>query len=818
MELARVARVAVAAATYSIDKPYDYLVPPSLTDRVKPGVRVTVPFGRGNRASEGVILALGEESRRPELKSITEVLDDDSILGPGQIKLALWMRERYFCTLYDAVKALLPAGLWYRVREICTLAVDRETALGAGANSKESRVLEAIAAHGGSVELETLQLACGAGAAAVARELQRRGIVTIDTSAARKIADKKARRVSLAVPAEEAMAAVETKRRSAPMRYEVIKLLAAIGSAMSSDVCYFTGASPQTLRGLEKRGLVAFSEEEVLRLPQPEDAAPGTPILLSEEQQSAYDSILERARAGEASCSLLYGVTGSGKTLVYIRLLQEMVRWGKRGMILVPEIALTPQMMAKFSSYFGCKVAMLHSGLRMSERYDQWKRVRRGEVDVVLGTRSAVFAPLENLGMIILDEEHESSYQSETPPRYHARDVAKFLCAQNGGTLVLGSATPSVETTWQAQKGVYQKLILRSRYNCQPLPRVVVADMRDEVRAGNAGMVSAPLRKELEENLQRGEQSILFLNRRGNSRMLLCGECGEAPQCPRCSVPLTYHSVNKRLMCHYCGHSERASQTCPECGGLMKQVGAGTQKVEEELRELFPEAAVLRMDADTVSGNHKDLLDRFEKEKIPILLGTQMVAKGLDFENVTLVGVLAADLGLYVDNYHAAERTFSLLTQVVGRAGRGSKDGRAVIQTFTPDNEIITSAANQDYNSFYAAEIRIRRARQYPPFADIFTLTVSGGEEGAVLRAAAELREAMRAGLRYPTAANMSVEVLGPAPAPVVKVNNRYRYRVFWIGRNDHTARELLGYYIRAFHQKKENRGMNLFVDCNGED
>jgi primosomal protein N' (replication factor Y) len=300
--------------------------------------------------------------------------------------------------------------------------------------------------------------------------------------------------------------------------------------------------------------------------------------------------------------------------------------------------------------------------------------------------------------------------------------------------------------------------------------------------------------------------------------MLLCGECGEAPQCPRCSVPLTYHSANGRLMCHYCGHSERADNRCPECGGLMKQVGAGTQKVEEELKELFPSAGVLRMDADTVSGNHEALLDRFERERVPILLGTQMVAKGLDFENVTLVGVLAADLGLYMDNYHAAERTFSLLTQVVGRAGRGSKDGRAVIQTFTPDNEVITSAAAQDYNSFYAAEIRIRRARQYPPFADIFTLTISGPGEGNVLRAAAQLREAMRAGLRYPTAANMSVEILGPAPAPIVKVNNRYRYRVYWVGRNDHTTREMLGYYIRAFHQKKENRGMNLFVDCNAED
>ncbi len=816
MELAGVARVAVAAATYSIDRPYDYLVPAALADKARVGVRVTVPFGRGNKVSEGVILALSQGSKRPELKAIGRVLDSESVLGPDQIRLALWLRERYFCTIYDAVKVLLPAGLWYRVREVCTLALSREDALTAGANEKESRVLEALCAHGGSCELETLRLACGEGAAAVARELRRRGVVTIDAEADRRLTDKQARRVTLAVSAEEAMATVEPKRRSAPMRYEVIRLLSTVGSALSSDICYFTGASAQTLRSLEKSGLVAFSREEVFRVPRPAPAD-GAPIVLSEEQQAACDAILARAGEGGASCALLYGVTGSGKTLVYIRLLQETVRRGKRGMILVPEIALTPQMMAKFSAYFGDKVVMLHSGLSMSERYDQWKRIRRGQVDVVLGTRSAVFAPLEDLGMIILDEEHESSYQSENPPRYHARDVAKFLCAQQGAALVLGSATPSIETTWQAQRGVYQKLILRSRYNRQSLPRVVVADMRQEVRAGNAGMISAPLREELAANIARGEQSILFLNRRGSSRMLLCGECGDVPQCPRCSVPLTYHSANGRLMCHYCGHSERAPQACPQCGGLMKQVGAGTQRVEEELNALFPRARVLRMDADTVSGNHEALLDRFSRENIPILLGTQMVAKGLDFPNVTLVGVLAADLSLYVDNYHAAERTFSLLTQVVGRAGRGSKDGRAVIQTFTPDNEIIAAAAAQDYNSFYAAELRIRRARRYPPFADIFTMTVSGPEEGAVLRAAAGLREAMRDGLRGRDDVG-AVEIVGPAPAPVVKVNNRYRYRLFWVGRNDHSAREVISFYIRAFHRKKENRGMNLFVDCNADD
>ncbi len=809
-----VARVAVDAATYAIDKPYDYLVPQSLAGQARVGVRVTVPFGRGNRTSEGMILALGPGESRRGLKAVSGVLDAESVLDEDRLKLAYWMRERYFCTLYDAIRTILPAGLWYRLAERYVLAADRETALEGGETPAERRVLEALAANGGQAEGELLREAAGSGAAAALRALEERGLVRLETTATRKILDKMVRRVALAVEPEAALAAVSARRSSAPMRYEVVKLLCAVGSALTTDLCYFTGASMQTIRSLERSGLVALTQEEAFRVPKPEPSD-GAPISLTPEQQAAFDGVMELTEQGKGACALLYGVTGSGKTAVYIRLLQETVRRGRRGMILVPEIALTPQMMAKFSAYFGERVVMLHSGLRLSERYDQWKRIRRGEVDVVLGTRSAVFAPLDALGMVILDEEHEPSYQSENAPRYHARDVAKYLCARQGAALVLGSATPSVESAYLAQKGVYRKLTLPVRYNHQPLPRVLIADMREEVRRGNATLISEPLRRELEENLRRGEQSILFLNRRGNSRMLLCGECGAAPSCPRCSVPLTYHSANGRLMCHYCGHSQRAAAVCPECGGRMKAVGAGTQKVEEELRELFPGAGVLRMDADTVSGNHEQLLSRFEKEKIPILLGTQMVAKGLDFENVTLVGVLAADLSLYMEQYTAAERTFSLLTQVVGRAGRGSKDGRAVIQTYTPDNEVITSAARQDYGSFYAAEIRIRRARRYPPFADLFTLTVSGAGEEDVLRGADGLRRTLaEAGADLPE----PPELLGPAPAPVLKVNNRYRYRLFWVGRNDHPTRERLAGCARAFAQWKGSRGLSLFIDCNSAD
>lgn len=814
METAEIVKVAVSAAPYSIDKPYDYLVPEPLLEAAAPGVRVTVPFGRGNRTSEGMILARVQGEKVQGLKPLDSVLDSGPVLDGDGIALALWMRQRYFCTMFEAVKTILPAGLWYRLREVWHLAegVDREAAAAlCGGIRRAEAVLDVLWASGGSAGLEALRDACGQEAESTLRAMEKTGTVRCETEAARKIGDKTRRMVSLAVSAEDALAMTEAKRRSAPARYEVVRLLAATGRASAADVCYFTGASTRTLKAMEKAGLLAFSEEEELRVPQATEVEPGAPIVLNGEQQAAYDGILSLMDSGKPEAALLHGVTGSGKTQVYLRLVQEALDRGKTAMVLVPEIILTPQMMRKFSSYFGSKVCMLHSSLRMTERYDQWKRIRRGEVQVVLGTRSAVFSPLKNLGLLILDEEQEGSYQSENPPRYHTRDVAKFLCAREKAVLLLGSATPTVESAWAAEEGTYHLFQLRRRYNAHALPQVRIADLRQEIRAGNPGLISAPLRQELEENLRRGEQSILFLNRRGSSRMLLCGECGHVPECPRCSVALTYHSANGRLMCHYCGHSERALEACPVCGGIMKHVGTGTQKVEEELRELFPEAGILRMDADTASGGHEAILSRFEKERIPILLGTQMVAKGLDFENVTLVGVLSADLSLYVDNYRAAERTFNLLTQVVGRAGRGGKQGRAIIQTYTPGNDVIRCAAEQNYDSFYQNEVRMRRLRRCPPFADLFVFTVSGTEEGSVLRAAAGARERLRQ--VFP-----GEEVLGPAPAPVLKLNNRFRYRLLLVGKNDKATRDRISWLLKEFANDRANRGLNIFVDCNPMD
>ena len=819
METADMVKVAVSAAPYSIDKPYSYLVPESLAAAAVPGVRVMVPFGRGNKESEGLILARVQEPKLPGSKAIRQILDPEPVLDKAGIDLALWMRGRYFCTVFEAVKTILPAGLWYGLREIWSLAMEPEAARSAAVGIPGAwQVLDLLEKQGGKADIRVLRDALGDGAEKPLKAMKKAEILTCETDAKRKIADKSHRMVELAVNTEDAYALTEPKRRSSPVRYEVVNFLATAGRTPAAEVSYYTGASARTLKTMEKAGLIAFSEEEELRVPSLDDVEPGPEIVLNEEQQRAFEEILGRVQAAKPSVTLLHGVTGSGKTQVYLRLVQETLALGKTAMVLVPEIVLTPQMMRKFSSYFGSRVAMLHSSLKMTERYDQWKRIRRGEVDVVLGTRSALFAPLKNLGLIIMDEEQEGSYQSENVPRYDAREVAKYLCVREKAALVFGSATPTVETAWAAEQGSYQKALLRRRYNENALPEVLIADLRQEILNGNPGLISTPLRQELEKNLAAGEQSILFLNRRGSSRMLLCGECGYVPQCPRCSTAMTYHSANGRLMCHYCGHSEPAADTCPECGGWMKHVGAGTQKVEEELRELFPEAGILRMDADTTAGGHEEVLQTFERERVPILLGTQMVAKGLDFENVTLVGVLSADISLYVDNYRAAERTFSLLTQVVGRAGRGGKTGRAVIQTYTPGNDVIRCAARQDYDAFYESEIRMRRLRRYPPFADLFTVTVSGTEEGRVLRAAVSVRETLRQLCRRPELAAGEPEVLGPAPAPVVKVNNRFRYRCTLVGKNDKATREMLAWLQKDFAKDSANRGMNLFVDHNAAD
>lgn len=813
------AKIAVGAAVFAMDKPYSYKIPDFMT--LQPGERVMVPFGKGNRRTEGVVLSV-EQGTETGFKAVDRALDTQPVLDGGMLRLAAFVRERCFCTFYEAVKAMLPAGLWFSVVDTYTAApaegwrdkIRRQTAA--------AEIFQAILDLGGRAEYsrlrrqfpdeEVLQNAI--------RYLLGKKLLTSETDMLRRIGDKTEKIASLAVPAEDAAAFAESRRRSAPLQHAVLSLLASIGSGCCKEICYFTGCSMTTIRRLEKLGYLTLSDQPLLRRAYDLPEEPAGPVVLNGAQQAVFDGLCALCDAPEPGTALLYGVTGSGKTAVYLRLIDRCLERGRAALMLVPEIALTPQLLRLFTSHFGSLVAVLHSGLRIGERYDEWKRIRSGDARVVVGTRSAVFAPVCNLGILIVDEEQEHTYKSENVPRYHAREVAVWRGAREHALVLLGSATPSVETMYHARMGDCRLFELRGRYNGQALPEVRIVDMKQELRRGNATSVSAELEEGIRENLHAGRQTILFLNRRGAGRLMVCVGCGYVPRCPRCSVNLTYHAANRRLMCHYCGHSEPLPERCPECGGHLKPVGTGTQKVERELHELFPGTPVLRMDSDTVSAvnSHEKLLSAFERDKIPILIGTQMVAKGLNFENVTLVGVLDADLSLYVDNYRAAETTFSMLTQVIGRAGRGAACGRALIQTMTPDNAVIRLAAAQDYDRFYEMEIVLRKLRGCPPFADLMTVTFAGPFEDRVAAGACRFRDALTASLQAEAYRSLRMRILGPAPAAVAKVNNLYRYRLTVCCANSRPVRQLLAYHLREFLKEKRSRGVTAFADVNSFD
>ena len=813
MPLPTTARVAVSGVSYWFDLPYTYAVPPALAEGLRPGMRVLVPFGGGDGGREGVILSLGAEEG--EFKSILSALDAEPVLSETMLRLALWMRERFFCTVSEAVRAILPAGLWYDIESDWSLspAADGEEALDA-CTPAETKLLDALRALGGSASMRELLAALeNSDPRRALSSLRKKGLLVRSESASRRVTDRTRLYAETLLSGQEAQERLDRLAARAPQQASVFRVLLQLGRASVANLCYFTGASRDAIRALEKKGLVRlFSHEELRRPDYGVESAECRPLpALNDEQQAAFDRIAAHLRAGQTGATLLYGVTGSGKTSVYLHLIDRTLRAGRSAVLLVPEIALTPQMLQTFSRHFGDGIAVLHSALSVGERYDEWKRIRRGEARLVIGTRSAVFAPVQNAALYILDEEQETTYKSDSAPRYHARDVAAFLSHAAGGHLVLGSATPDVTTMYAAESGRYDLAALRTRYNRQALPIVRVADMRAELKSGNGGSVSSLLRRELQANLDAGEQSILFLNRRGAHKLVTCGDCGYVFACPNCSVTLTCHTVGHRLLCHYCGHSAPVPSRCPECGGMLRYQGAGTQHVVEELGTLFPTVPVLRMDTDSVApeGSHRKLFERFVNERIPILVGTQMVAKGLNFENVTLVGVLSADQSLYCGDYRAGERTFSLLTQVIGRSGRFSRPGRAVIQTFTPDNPVIRLAAEQNYDGFYRRELELRRLSGSPPFADLFVLTVTGRDEEAVLRCCADLRAVLADRLRD----NPSVRVLGPAPLPVARVNQVWRYRVTLACPEGKDVRRLVSAAVIGCSRNSNYHGVRVYAD-----
>lgn len=815
MNSVTIARVAVEGALYSFDKEYDYIIPESLIDSVQKGIRVMVPFGNGNKRHFGVVMDVFQGQSVGKLKKVTAVLDKAPLLGDEMCALIRWLKERTFCTCYEAAKAVLPAGINLKMVSSYVASKEIPHEEREKLSETEKQVYDFLVERGCYVSRKRICAVLGFREDCEAIDsLAKKGYIVRNDEAATKSSDATMRMVRLTdkFKTEGEKVKITAKQRS------VLTLLEETGSASVKEICYFLGITPAVVKALENKGFVESYSCEYYRKPYSaadiKIEAQESP--LTQEQNDAYIKIINQYKNG-SGVSLLYGVTGSGKTRVFLKLIRDVLNDGRNVIVMVPEISLTPQTINIFRRYFGDDVAVFHSGLSIGERMDEWKRVKRGEAHVAVGTRSAVFAPFENVGMIIMDEEQEHSYKSESSPRYHAREVAGFRCAYNKGVLVLASATPSVETFASAVKGKYQLCTLRNRYGKSALPKVIVADMLNEHSNGNRSSISGVLRDELRKNLENGRQSILLINRRGYNTFAVCEKCKKVVTCPSCSISLTYHIDNGRLMCHYCGYSEPFTSQCHECGeNAVRYSGFGTQKIEKELSDMFPDARILRMDADTTmtKNAHENSFADFGAGKYDIMIGTQMVAKGLDFENVTLVGVINADQQLYNDDFRSMEQTFSLLTQVIGRSGRGALEGRAVIQTMTPENPIIQLAAKQDYDSFFRSEIRIRRAMIYPPFCDICAVGFVGESDIYTHGAADIFLELLKEKLKGEYK-DQKVIVLGPMAPKIARMSNKYRFHLIIKCKNSKRFREMISDSMISIMKDSRFKQVSVFADIN---
>ena len=803
---AKLAYVAVENAIYHFDREFSYAVPENMP--VQPGCRVAVPFGRGNTKRQGIVLRVGE-GEADGLKLVCELLDTEPVLNDEMLRMSAFIRNHCFCTYYDAVKAMLPAGINYRLSEEYSVSPklgDREYDL----SDEWRRIVMIIRSKGNKVEKYALLQELGYADSSVLDEMAAQDVLVKNDAALRKIGDKTIRMMRLSEEFDDRIGGVKLSAK----QESVISLLQTVGSASVKEICYYTGVTPSVPDALVKKGLASYFDDEVFRIPQTA-VSEKKQITLTDEQQKAYDELLALYHSDTPEVSLLYGITGSGKTSVFFKLIESAVADGKDVIVMVPEIALTPQMISIFKASFGDRVAVFHSALSLGERLDEYKRVSRGIAKIAIGTRSAIFAPFQNLGLIIIDEEQEHTYKSEAKPRFNAKELAKFRCSYHKVLLLLSSATPSVETYYYANEGRYHKHVLTKRYGTATLPDVVIADMNEELTVGNTSAYSNILLQNIEENLDTGKQSILLLNRRGYNSFVTCNSCKEPLTCPNCSISLTYHSANNRLMCHYCGYSTVYRAECPTCHShSLRLSGTGTQKAEVDIAEIFPQARILRMDTDTTmtrSAHEKKLTD-FAEGKYDILVGTQMVAKGLDFPNVTLVGVLNADRMLYLDDFRSYENTFSLLTQVVGRSGRGTAKGRAIIQTYTPENPIISLAARQDYDAFYEAEIGVRKAMLYPPFASICMIGFVGENARLTQNAAFTFTKKMTE-LASKEYSDLPLRVLGPSQAAVFKVSNKYRYKLILKCRNNTRFREMLGRMLTEFSAVRDFSTVTVYAD-----
>lgn len=770
-----IASIMLTDAAHAVDQTFDYKIPPELEQQAVVGMRVLVPFGMRNSSAEGVIAAIAETSSFPRLKSILRCLDPSPICTPELIELAFWMQRRYLCSFQQSYRLVRPPYMGTKVRQWVILKQEPEKPL----TPAQTKLFEMLRSYDGVAELAELESALERRSLkTVAYALSDLGIVEITEKISDNISLKYIRKAHLNCSAEEGYAiADELFAHRAPAQANLVLTLCDSGDLPTSDLVMIADSNYGSLRSLCEKGIVTVYREQIERTVYAKDEIKVTSAYTPTEEQKPIIDYLNRDIIHNVHEEiLLRGVTGSGKTEVFLQAIDTCIKLGKQAIMLVPEISLTPQMVERFVGRFGNDVAVIHSGLSQGERFEQWHKIRRGEVHVVVGARSAVFAPFDNLGILILDEEHESSYKSETAPRYHARDVAIYRGRKHGAPVLLASATPAVQSYFRAKSGKYKLFEMHKRYNENALPKTRIVDMRSELLDyHNSSAISIRLQEEIRRNLERKEKTILFLNRRGYSTFVSCRECGYVAECSNCSIALTYHRYTDKLVCHYCGYTQDNLTVCPECGSkYIKFFGTGTQKIEGELKELFPEAKILRMDFDTTSvkGGHEAILNQFQNGEADILLGTQMVTKGLDFPDVTLVGVLAADSALNVDDYRSGERCFSLITQVCGRAGRGDLEGRAVLQTYQPQNPTILFAKNQDYLGFYENEIKYRKRMQYPPFCDFIYILVSGEDEEMVEREIHNIAGMLQNAPATP------IKTIGPNPAPIAKIKNKFRHRI----------------------------------------
>lgn len=805
------ANVILNQKAYELDRTFCYEIPPELVPFAERGKRVSVPF-RFRGTTEGIIIGISDEAPDiKKIKKITKILDEEPSVNELGFKIAGFIHRRYLASHYEALKLVMPSGLKAVMSE--RLSVNSE-AVFSELSGISKEIVEAIQKNGSIEETALFEiLSKKSGAKKALSELKENKIILSEVFETSSLSDKFLKIVSL-IDVESAKAYAE-KNSHKKAQLRIIKILINNKSMELSDLLTISGASKKSVDLLVKCGIAEFDEIEAFRNPYLENDYPKEEKKEpTEEQEYAIDTVLN----SEKNYFLIRGVTGSGKTEIYLQVIEKIMSEGKNAIVLVPEIALTAQMVDRFYKRFQNGVAVLHSGMTLNERYDQYKLIKKGEIRVVIGARSAIFAPVENVGIIIVDEEHEQSYKSDGYPRYDAIEVAHFRAKTEKAKLVLASATPSIVSYYRALNGVYELIELNNRVNNINLPEVEIVDMRDELKAGNFSPLSRTLQKHLKENLKNKTQSILFLNRRGYSTFVSCRSCGYVAKCPECEVSLTYHSYKNKLICHYCGHEEEYKTVCPVCESkYLKHFGTGTQKMEEEIKKYIPELSVIRMDADTTMKKfaHDKILRKFENEKTDVLLGTQMVSKGLDFENVSLSAVLAADGGLFLDDYRSSERTFSQITQVCGRAGRGKISGRSVVQTYNPEHYTIQYAKEHNYIDFYKTEIKFRKQLNFPPFCDIINVVVSGEDDNEAKNAVNYIYSLFSEHKKNQNITDDYLTVFKPSYAPLMRIKGKYRHRILVKCKTGYDVSLILSEIYRKTHEKFKTKNITVVIDIN---